>query len=162
MRIYGPRTNTKKKIKKTIIMLKQVKYFKLEEFLSSSTARQKSIENLPSWEVISHLNELAVFLDSLREAWGSGIKVKSGFRNETLNKAVGGVASSVHQIGYAADIVPSNDKFQEFADFLTEWVKDKQYDQLIVESSKKSRWIHLGLYNNNHKQRRMCFLMDVK
>ena len=162
MRIYRPRSNTKKKIKKTIVMLKQIKNFKLEEFLDSSVARQKGISNLPSWEVICHLNELAVFLDSLRDAWGSGIKVTSGFRNEALNKAVGGVASSVHQIGYAADIVPSNGKFQEFAAFITEWVKDKMYDQIIIESSKKSKWIHLGFYNNNHKQRRMCFLMDVK
>jgi hypothetical protein len=44
-------------------------YFSLEEFLDSSVARQKSISNLPSWEVIEHLNELALFLDDLREAW---------------------------------------------------------------------------------------------
>lgn len=142
--------------------MERSRYFRLEEFLTSSTARQKSIENIPSWEVVEHLNELALFLDGLREAWGSGIRVTSGYRNEALNKAVGGVENSVHQIGYAADMVPANGKFKEFAAFVTEWAKDKAYDQLIVERSKRSSWIHLGLYNNNHKQRRMCFLMDVK
>lgn len=142
--------------------MERSRYFRLEEFLTSSTARQKSIENIPSWEVVEHLNELALFLDGLREAWGSGIRITSGYRNETLNKAVGGVENSVHEIGYAADMVPANGKFKEFAAFVTEWAKDKVYDQLIVERSKRSSWIHLGLYNNNHKQRRMCFLMDVK
>lgn len=137
------------------------KYFKLEEFLTSSTARQKSIENLPSWEIVEHLRELALFLDELREAWGSGIKVSSGFRNVSLNSAVGGVKQSVHQLGYAADIVPANGEFKKFADFVTKWLSDKKYDQCIIEKSKKSRWIHIGLYNNSGKQRRMCFLMDV-
>lgn len=159
MRLYGPRTNTKKRKKR---MNNNIKYFQLEEFLDSSVARQKSISNLPSWDIIEHLRELGFFLDDLREAWGSGINVSSGYRNEALNKAVGGVQNSVHQIGYAADIVPANGKFKEFAEFVENWAKDKAYDQIIVEKSKKTKWIHIGLYNNNHKQRRMCFLMDVK
>ena len=143
--------------------MKTPKHFDLEEFLTSSTAKQKSIENLPSWEVVEHLNELANFLDGLREAWGSGIKITSGYRNYNLNNAVGGVVSSVHQIGYAADMVPSNGQFEEFAKFVQDWLKDKAYDQCIVEKNqKKSRWIHLSLYNNRHQQRKMEFLMDVK
>lgn len=143
-------------------MPKYPKYFDLEEFLTSSTARQKSIENLPSWEIMEHLTEFAFFLDDLREEWGSGIIVSSGYRNEKLNKEVGGVASSVHQIGYAADIIPANGEFEKFAKFVEEWAKNKFYDQIIIERKKTTRWIHIGLYNNAHKQRRMCFLMDVK
>lgn len=138
------------------------RYFKLEELLTSSTARQKSIENLPSWDVIEHLNELALFLDGLREAWGSGIKVTSGFRNEKLNASVGGVKNSVHILGYAADIVPANGRFKEFVKFVQTWAKNKSYDQIIIEENKKSRWIHVGLWNNKHQQRKMCFLMNVK
>lgn len=143
-------------------MTNKAKYFKLEEFLDSSVARQKGISNSPSWEVIEHLKELAAFLDDLRDRWGSGINVTSGFRNDKLNKAVGGVASSVHMIGYAADIQPANGKFKEFAAFVENWAKDKMYDQIIVETKKGTRWIHIGLFNNAHKQRRMCFLMDAK
>ena len=143
-------------------MTKTPKYFSLEELLTSSTARQKSIENLPSFEVVEHLLELGFFLDELREAWGSGIKITSGYRNESLNKAVGGVKTSVHQIGYAADIQPVNGKMKEFANFVEKWARNKNYDQIIVERSKKASWIHVGLFNNEHKQRRMCFLMDLK
>lgn len=143
-------------------MSKTPKYFKLEELMTSSTAREKSIENLPGWEVVEHLLELAFFLDDLREAWGSGIKITSGYRNEALNKVVGGVKNSVHQIGYAADIQPANGKMKEFAAFVEKWARNKNYDQIIVERSKKATWIHIGLFNNDHKQRRMCFLMDLK
>lgn len=137
--------------------LKKTKYFTLEEFLTSSTARQKSIENLPSWVIISHLNELAIFLDGLREDWGSGINVSSGYRNDKLNKLVGGVDNSIHRIGYAADIVPANGKMNEFKVFVKNWIKDKKFDQCIIEKKGKTEWIHIGLYNNSGKQRHNIF-----
>lgn len=133
------------------------RYFKLEEFLTSSTARQKSIENLPSWEIIEHLKELAAFLDDLREDWGSGINVTSGYRNDKLNSAVGGVSTSAHRLGFAADIVPSNGQFDRLVSFLKNWLKDKAFDQAIIEKKGKTRWIHIGLYNQKGQQRRMIF-----
>lgn len=142
--------------------MKTPKYFDLEEFLTSSTARQKSIENMPSWEVVEHLNTLALFLDELREAWGSGIKVSSGFRNDKLNTYVGGVAGSAHRIGFAADIQPANGKFNEFVEFIKKWAKDKQFDQIIIENKGAVRWIHIGLYNRKGEQRKMLFGMTVK
>jgi len=142
--------------------MKKPKYFNLEEFLTSSTARQKSIENMPSWEIVEHLLELAYFLDDLREDWGSGIRVSSGLRIEALNKAVGGVETSVHKIGYAADISPANGKYEAFIAFLKEWLKDKNFDQCIEEKKGKTRWIHIGLYNNKHQQRRQIFNITIE
>ena len=139
------------------------RHFRLEEFLTSSTARQRSIENLPSWEIIGHLNELALFLDGMRDAWGSGIKVTSGFRNEDLNSAVGGVETSAHMSGYAADIVPSNGRFDAFVGFLKIWLKDKDWDQCLIEENKRkgTRWVHFGLRNRKGEQRRQLFNMSV-
>lgn len=137
--------------------MKRPQYFDLEEFLTSSTARQKSIENLPSWTIVEHLNELALFLDGLREAWGSGINVSSGYRNKKLNSAVGGVDNSIHRIGYAADIVPANGKMAEFKVFVKNWIKDKDFDQCIIEKKGKTEWIHIGLYNNSGQQRHNLF-----
>lgn len=137
------------------------RYFDLEEFLTSSTARQKSIENMPSWEIVEHLLELAYFLDGLREDWGSAINVSSGFRCKTLNEAVNGAKTSVHQIGYAADIMPANGHFDAFVAFIKEWAKDKSFDQVIVEESKTSKWVHIGLYNNAGDQRKQLFNMTV-
>ena len=142
-------------------MINKPKFFTLDEFLTSSTARQKSIENLPSWEIVEHLNELALFLDGLRQAWGSGINVSSGYRNDALNAAVGGVNNSIHKIGYAADIVPANGKMQEFKKFVKNWIKDKDFDQCIIEKKGKSEWIHIGLFNNRGGQRHNIFSLTA-
>lgn len=138
------------------------KYFRLEEFLTSSTARQKSIENLPSFEVVERLNTLALFLDDLRTAWGSGIRISSGFRNDALNKAVNGAAESLHKSGWAVDIVPVNGKFEEFKKFVVDWLKDKQFDEAIIEKNKKGvEWIHIQLYSPKGFQRKKVFSLAV-
>ena len=137
------------------------KYFRLEEFLTSSTARQRSIENLPSYQIVLNLKELASFLDRMREAWGSGIIVSSGFRNKALNAAVGGVSNSIHQTGFAVDLQPANGKFEAFKKFVVNWLKDKDFDECIIERSKKATWIHLQLFSNNGFQRRKIFNLNV-
>ena len=154
MRLYGPRTNIQKRKRKMAS-----KYFKLEEFLTSSTARQKSIENLPSWEIIDHLKELADFLDGLRKDWGSGINVTSGYRNEKLNSAVGGVSTSAHRTGYAADLQPANGKMTEFVAFVKNWLKGKKFDQALIETKGKTRWVHISLQGTGGKQR--CMTKDL-
>lgn len=137
-------------------------YFGLEEFLESSTAMEKQIKNYPSWEHIEHLNELALWLDKLREAWGSGLRVTSGLRRKNLNDVIVGASkTSVHQIGYAADIVPVNGKMNEFIAFVRKWAQDQTYDQIIVERSGSSLWIHFGLYSNAGEQRKLLFQMEV-
>ena len=142
-------------------MEKFSKYFDLEEFLESSTARQKSIQNVPSWEIVLRLRQLAQFLDGLREEWGSGIRVSSGFRDANLNYYVGGVSNSIHKIGYAADIVPTNGKMTEFKRFVKNWIKDKAFDQCIIEKKGKSEWIHIGLFNNSGGQRHNIFSLTA-
>lgn len=137
------------------------KYFTLEELIHSDTALSKKIENIPSFEIVEHLKELALFLDGIREAWGGAINVTSGFRSAKLNKSVGGVSNSVHQIGYAADLVPGNGDMSRFEQFLTDYLKDKDYDQCIREKANGVRWIHLGLFANDGSQRRKMFDLEV-
>ena len=87
--------------------MKKSRYFTLKELCRSRTALRKGIDNFPSFEVVSHLEELvAKLLEPLREAWGSPIAVTSGYRSSSLNRAVGGVRDSPHMKGYAADLVP--------------------------------------------------------
>jgi len=137
------------------------KWFTLQELLKSDTATRKRIDNTPSWEIVANLARLASFLDNLREAWGSGIRVTSGYRCPQLNAAVGGVSNSAHQYGNAADIVPVNGKMNEFEAFLRKWVVGKKWDQIIYETSKSSgaRWIHISLYNGKGEQRCKLFGM---
>ena len=137
------------------------KYFDLQELLNSDTALKKKIANLPSWEVVEHLKELAEFLDGLREAWGGPITVTSGFRCTELNKEVKGVQRSAHKLGYAADIRPSNGQMERFKKKVVEWVQDKKFDQCILESSGGTQWVHISLYNQDGEQRCDVFQLNV-
>ncbi|MBP5172809.1 MAG: peptidase M15 [Bacteroidales bacterium] len=134
------------------------KYFTLKELCDSETAKRKGIDNFPTFEIAEHLLELTEkILDPLRVAWGGPIHVNSGYRSPMLNKAVGGVARSVHQIGYAADLCPSNGKTEQFIDFARAWIiaSKIKFDQFIHETSAdgKTVWLHIGLYNNAGAQR---------
>lgn len=79
-------------------------YFRLEELLASKAAVQKKIANLPSWEQVDNLLELAFMLDKIRVKLGKPISVTSGFRSDKLNSAIGGAKNSQHKNGEAADL----------------------------------------------------------
>lgn len=135
-----------------------MKYFTIAELTKSATAKAKHIDNTPSEAVEAHLTELVdELLDPLREAWGSGIKITSGYRCKALNTAIGGAKASAHMSGYAADTKPSNGKMAEYQRFVRAWLKDKKYDQYIVEYPDRlgvASWIHIGLKNMQGKQRK--------
>ena len=81
------------------------KNFTLEELVHSDTANAKGIDNTPTQEIIDNLKELAEnVLQPIRDKWGKPLTVNSGYRCKELNKAVGGVSTSQHQKGKAADI----------------------------------------------------------
>ena len=85
------------------------RFFTLEELTYSLTAEKNHIANVPTAEAVRNLELLTkCVLDPLREAWGSPIIVTSGYRCEELNKHVGGVKTSYHLRGMAADIRPKN------------------------------------------------------
>lgn len=139
------------------------RFFQLEELLKSDTALKHRIPNLPSWEVIEHLNELALFLDGIREAYGKPVYVSSAFRCKALNDLLRGSSpTSVHKIGYAVDMYVAGGKTEmdKFGKFLVAYLKNKKFDQLLKEKSGSGGyWYHLGLYNNKHEQR--CQIKDL-
>lgn len=132
------------------------KYFELKEFVASNVAKKRGIDNCPSFEVVEHLSELVdKILDPLRAAYGKPIFVGSGFRCEALNKAVGGVDTSAHKKGYAADL-QSEDSVKDLFEFIKSWLisTKTKFDQLIIEKDKNGEeWVHLGMYNNKGQQR---------
>ena len=98
---------------------------------------------------------------SKQNGWeNGGINVTSGFRCSKLNKAVGGVSNSAHLYGYAADTQPSNKRQSDYEKFIRDWVKQNPnltFDQIIVERSKTSRWVHIAIKDGRERQRRQCF-----
>ena len=132
-------------------------YFTIAELCASDTAKKYNIDNTPNPIIISHLQQLINFLNPLREAWGSAIKVTSGYRCDQLNRFVGGSKTSSHMIGYGVDLVPANGRIKEFKKFIIFYMKDKMFDQCIDEKSGKTEWVHIGLYNLKGQQRKMIF-----
>ena len=119
-----------------------MKYFTFNELCRSETASKHKIDNTPSAEIIANLTALVDnVLDPLREVWGRPIIVTSGYRCEALNKLVGGVPTSQHKQGQAADIstgsIEDNKKLFDLA------IKLKlPYDQIIDEYGYK--WVHIS------------------
>ena len=132
-------------------------YFTIAELCKSETATKYNIDNTPDSIITSHLQQLINFLNPLREAWGSAIKVSSGYRCDKLNRFVGGSKTSSHLIGYGVDLVPLNGKMDDFKKFIVDYMKMRMFDQCIIEKSGKTEWIHIGLYNAKGQQRRMIF-----
>lgn len=114
-------------------------YFTIEELTKSETAKRLNINNQPSKEIIDNLNKLIDYLNPIREEWNQPIYVTSGYRSQELNSVVKGSKTSSHLLGLAVDLwVPNLDQFW---DFLVNYLKDKSFDQLILEPT----WIHLGI-----------------
>lgn len=147
--------------------------FTIGELSYSATAENLGINNSPDTITRVHLTETIRLLECIRAEWeeycerhGLGtpaIRVSSGYRSPELNKAVGGVASSAHVEGYAADLQPVNGAQKEFEKFFVKEFSKKGYsfDQIIIEKSKTARWVHVGYKTIDGRQRRQCFTLNV-
>ena len=143
-----------------------MKYFSIKELCHSDTAIELGIDNTPNHEIKEHLIQLVEeLLDPLRDAWGSGIKVSSGYRCAKLNRALKGSShTSAHLIGFAADLVPCNGDITGFKRFTVKWLKDTNapFDQCLCETNGRgSQWVHIALYNQSMKQRKQILNLNV-
>ena len=127
------------------------KYFTFDELIHSDTADRLGIDNTPTSEAVSNINDLVTnVLDNLRDGWGRPIIVTSGYRCNELNVAVGGTCNSQHLKGQAADIV--SDDFDAFRGFVRRWCKDNEFDQCIFEHSGNSEWIHISYVEGRNRR----------
>lgn len=81
--------------------------FKVSEMFVTSTSKElqkRNYENVPAY-VIVNLFRLCNVLELIRHFLGdTALVVNSGYRCEVLNMKVGGVPTSHHRLGRAADI----------------------------------------------------------
>lgn len=157
-----------------------MKYFSLSDFERSSTAASLKIDNSLAPEHKQHAEEFVNnILDPLREAYGSGIIISSGYRSKALNTELQRRAQEVenkraaeqgrapqkqkkvsdfsaHMTGWAADTKPANGEFDAYKDFVVHWLYDNNilFDQCIVERDGNSQWIHIGYKSLKGAQRR--------
>lgn len=130
------------------------KNFTLDELLASATAKQMHIINAPGVDEVCNLCALVHnVLQPLRDAMGEQIKIGSGYRCPQLNKAVGGVPTSQHMKGEAADLCIDGD-LKKGRKWMTWIMEHCDFDQLIFEhNAKGTYWVHVS-YRADGKNRR--------
>lgn len=118
--------------------MKLSKNFTLKELTRTS----KPFPNEPTKTETSKLLYLCQFiLQPIRDEFGT-IRVSSGFRSGSVNKAVGGSSTSQHRKGEAADIVPRKANIGA----VYEWIiTNLSYGQVILENARGKQWIHVSL-----------------
>ena len=125
-----------------------MRYFKFAEFLKSTTADRRGIQNFPTTtSVIENLITLGDnVLDPLRSAMGFPIIISSGFRCPELNEAVGGAKNSYHLQGRAADIdcgnMAKNKKVYDFL-YCHKCEGTMPIKELLWEGGGK--WVHVAI-----------------
>lgn len=128
--------------------------FSLAEMVKSETALRHDMDNTPGEAEIENLKRLAEkVLQPVRDHYGKGVKVNSGFRHPEVNAKVGGSKTSDHCKGQAADIeIPGVPNAE-----LAVWIKENlQYTQLILEfytpGIPDSGWVHVSYDPANLKK----------
>lgn len=121
-------------------------HFSRREFERSMTADRLGIDNTIPDELLSKAVDLAVLLcEPVREEFGCPVLIRSAWRSEGLNAAVGGSGKSQHCRMEAVDMeingIPNP--------VLAEWIGNElPFDQLILEFHKpgvmNSGWVHVS------------------
>ena len=108
------------------------------DVVNSATALARKIDNRPTAQVVTNATALIKnVLEPIRNHFNSPLNVNCMYRSPNLNKAVGGVSTSQHVKGQAADITANNHSIQEVFNYIK---KNLIYDQLIYEGT----WIHIS------------------
>ena len=134
--------------------IKLTEHFSLSEMCSTSV--QTVDHNFPSQAVITNLSRLTKWLEEMRCRVASRVIINSGYRSPAVNKAVGGVATSNHLTGCAADIRCTGlEQAFVYAYHLLmisrDWKED--FDELLVEQSSRSTWIHFAVRASGNRRK---------
>ena len=136
--------------------------FRLRELIRSYQAEKHGIVNTPGPAEIASLKNLCKqILQPLRNYYKHPIIVSSGFRCRTLNRIVGGAATSQHLLGEAADIV-----FPDFAtavDWMHFIIHHCTFDQMLLEQNRRTgaRWLHVSCRTDTSQNRHEIKIIQV-
>jgi zinc D-Ala-D-Ala carboxypeptidase len=127
--------------------------FSLNELTQSETALRKGLDNTPSDAIIANLKTLVEnVLQPVRDHYGKGVKVNSGYRSPEVNASVGGSRTSDHCKGQAADIEIPGIANADLAKYIKDSLK---FTQLILEfytpGVPDSGWVHVSYDPSNLK-----------
>ncbi len=127
------------------------KNFVLSEITRSNTAKRLDISNEPTKEHLENMQRLiSNLIQPMRDELGP-IRISSGYRNPSLNRAIGGSRSSQHCKGEALDL-----QFWQMGQMnnkaIYDWILKSglKFDQMINEFD--FAWIHISLKENKNRK----------
>ena len=135
-------------------------HFSLAEMTKTSI---KGVSNTPDAKATENLKRVCLWLEELRARWNrtycegdDPIVINSGFRSAPVNKAVGGVPTSNHLTGCAADIrVSGMEQALRYAVILLDIAdsEKKDFDEIILERSKSVIWLHFAVRPEGNRRK---------
>jgi hypothetical protein len=116
---------------------------------------------IPSHEAIANLKRVCGWLEVLRERYNAPIIINSGYRSPQLNKKIGGVATSNHLTGCAADIrVENMEQLIRYAAILLDYADESklEFDELLIERNRYGAiWLHFAVRPKDNR-RKVAFI----
>lgn len=135
--------------KAKLVMMKLTENFSLQELLYSVRANLEGYteQYSPGPEIEANLKELCTkILQPLRDSVGP-VRISSGYRCKRLNKKIGGVSTSQHVTGQAADISVPGMSAADVAKKIQDL--NLPFDQVINEFDS---WVHVSYSKRNRRQ----------
>jgi len=127
------------------------KNFVLSEITRSNTAKRLGISNEPTKEHLENMQRLiSNLIQPMRDELGP-IRISSGYRSKTLNRAIGGSSKSQHCKGEALDLQFWKDGKMCNKE-VYDWVLNShlEFDQMINEFD--FSWIHISLKKDKNRK----------
>ena len=128
-------------------------HFSLAELTKTNT----KIKNVPNEAQVENLKRLCGWLEMLRIKRNEPIIINSGYRSETVNKAVGGAPNSNHLTGCAVDIhISGMEQLIRYAAILLDISDERHedFDELLLERSPRGTyWLHFAVRPKDNRRR---------
>ena len=123
------------------------------------TKTDTGLDNIPNdMNVLSNICRLAAFLQTIRNELHLPIIVNSAYRSPEVNAKVGGVSSSYHVKGLAADIKCAD--MDKLLAVLHSHLME--IDQLgIYYNSTTQLWFHVGLAEDDKVPRNQIYTREI-
>jgi hypothetical protein len=133
--------------------------FTYAKLIASNKAKSLGLDNTCPSEYLSNLCTLSKTLQKLKDRYGKGITITSGYRSPEVNDKVEGEKDSKHMKGLAADIINSDENIDsgyDLYDTIMSMYSELNIQQVGVyiggpktsgykKDTRRIRWIHLGL-----------------
>lgn len=135
------------------------KNFVLSEIIRSNTAKRLGISNEPKKEHLKNLQRIITsIIQPMRDDLGP-IRISSGYRSPSLNRAINGSNKSQHTKGQALDLQFWKEG-QMCNKEIYDWIIDSglEFDQMINEFDYS--WIHLSLRKKDNRKQVLLAYKD--